>query len=243
MDAFSSALHSAFVGAFGQYLKGILEERGLPAISDQIVTEAGYWLDSNLAVLLELPYPEQRRSPLEIVQEAVAGPTTALAKMEVKAPLRDPVSVAALPGDIYGIAPASSAALGETAFEAHLAWGIAKARVLAPLVSGRGRRVALLTGDLMDRSRFEAAVHDAGLQLEPWIPEPEHRPVVAFVDLTHPDSDRAIEALATAGVRTIAFGPHVDEDAMARAGLLGADVVLTRSQLFRSIGDHLPRLT
>ena len=117
----------------------------------------------------------------------------------MKAPLRDPVSVAALPGDIYGIAPASSAALGESAFEAHLAWGIAKARVLAPLVSGRGRRVALLTGDLMDRSRFEAAVHDAGLQLESWIPEPDQRPVVAFVDLTHPDADRAIEALASAG--------------------------------------------
>ena len=243
MDALNSALHSAFVGAFVPYLKGILSDRGLPALPEKVVTDAGQWLDANLAALLNAPYPQQHRSPLEIVQQAMAGPTEALSMMGVKTPLRDPVSVAALPGDTYALAPASSAALGEDAFEAHLAWGIEKARVLAPLVSGRGRLVALLSADLMDRSRFEEAVNDAGLQLRSWDLDAEQAPLVAFVDLTHPDADAAIESLSASGIKTIAFGPHVDEDAMARAALLGADAVLARSHLFRSIRDHLPRLT
>jgi hypothetical protein len=242
MDAFGSALHSAFVGAFVPYLKGILEERGLPDLSEQTFSEARQWLDERLADVLELPYPEQRRSPLEIVQEALAGPTEALSRMGVKAPLRDPVSVAAMPGDTYGLAPASSAVLGEAAFEAHLAWGMAKAQALAPLVSGQGREVLLVADDLMDRSRFEEVVHGAGLRLQPWGSETGHRPVLAFVDLTHSDADDAIKSLAAAGVRIIAYGPHVDEDSMVRAALLGADVVLPRSQLFRAIGQYLPRL-
>ena len=244
MDTVSSQLHSAFVGAFEQYLKEILTERSLPTLPDQTVADARQWLDESLAQLLELPYPEQRRSPLEIMQEAMSGPTEALAQKEVRAPLRDPMSVAALPGDIYGIAPASSAALGESAFEAHLAWGIQKARALAPLVTGRGRRVALVSGDLMDRSKFEEAVNGAGMKVQAWRKsEGPMRPVVAFVDITHPEADEAIRTLASDQIRVIAYGPHVDEDAMARAATLGASLVLSRSRLFRTIGEHLPRLT
>jgi len=244
MDAFGSALHSAFVGAFAPYLKGILEERGLPALPGEVVSAARRWLDERLAGLLELPYLQQRRSPLEIVQEAMAGPTEALAAMAVKAPLRDPVSVAALPGDTYGLAPASSAVLGEAAFEAHLAWGIEKARVLSPLVSDAGRRVAVVSGDLMDLSWFEDAANSAGMKVQVWgRSEGPIRAVVAFVDITHPEADEAIRTLASEQIRVIAYGPHVDEDAMARAATLGASTVLPRSRLFRTIGEHLPRLT
>ncbi len=157
--------------------------------------------------------------------------------------LRDPVTVAALPGDLYGIAPASSAALGEGAFEAHLAWGIDKARVLAPLVSGRGRGVGVVSGDLMDLSRFEDAIKTAGLEMHVWGKAgPAASAVVAFVDLTHPAADEAITAFGGRKVRVVAYGPHVDEDAMARAAFLGADAVLPRSRLFRSIGEHLPQI-
>ena len=243
MDAFGSALHSAFVGAFGPYLKGILEERGLPALSDEVSALAGRWLDEHLADLLDLPYREQRRSPLEVVQEALSGPTAALSELGVKAPLRDPVSVAAMPGDTYGLAPASSAVLGEAAFEAHLAWGMAKAKALAPLVTGVGRGVAVVSGDLMDISRFEDAANSAGMNVLVWgKSEDPVRPVVAFVDITNPEAGEAIRVLAGEQVRVIAYGPHVDEDAMARAVALGASTVLPRSRLFRAIGDHLPRL-
>lgn len=245
MDTPGSALHSALVGAFRPYLKAILAERGLPPLNDEIVAEALEWLDVELASLLGRDFLEQRRSPLELVQEAMAGPNRELAGMGVKPPLRDPVAVAALPGDAYGLAPASSAALGETVFQTHLAWGIHKARVLAPLVSGQGRRVIVVSGDLIDRSRFEDAVNSAGMQLEVWEADTAGSgfpPVVAFVDLTHRDAESAIRVLAAADVKVVAYGPHVDEDALARAALLGADPVLPRSQLFKSIGDYLPHV-
>ncbi len=243
MDARGSALHSAFVGAFRPYLKAILEERGLPPLQPDVVEEAEAWLGEELERLLELPYHLQRRSPLEIVQEAMAGPNRELAASAAKAPLRDPVAVAALPGDTYALAPTSSSALGEVAFESHLAWGIGKAKALAPLVSGQGRGVVVVSGDLMDLSRFEDSVDAAGLALQVWgklADEPQ--PVVAFVDLTHPEADEAIKRFARERVRVIAYGPHVDEDAMVRAGLLGADTVLPRSRLFKSIAQYLPRI-
>jgi hypothetical protein len=244
MDAPASALHLAFVGGFRLYLNAIFAERDLPEIPPDSIDNAEAWLDETLQALLELPFAEQRRSPLEIVQEAMTGITAALTSAGASKALRDPVTVAALPGDRYGLAPASSSALGEEAFQAHIAWGIAKAKTLAPLVSGAGRGVAVVSGDLMDISRFEDAVNGVGLQLRVWgkTGEGESKPVVAFVDLTHPAADEAIGGFTAEHVRVIAYGPHVDEDAMARAALLGASAVLPRSRLFKSITEHLPRL-
>lgn len=241
MDATGSALHSAFVGGFGPYLKAILDERGLPQLPDETIQAAADWLDEELRALLDQPFHLQRRSPLELLQQAMEGPTGALQAAGVKPPLRDPVSVAALPGDHYGLAPASSAVLGESAFHAHLAWGAAKARAMAPLVAER-RPVLLLSGDLMDRSRFEEAVREVGLELATSADDGV-RPVVAFVDLKHPDADDFIRTLAADDVAIVAYGPHVDADAMTRARLLGAGTVLARSRLLNAITDHLPRLT
>jgi hypothetical protein len=244
MDAPASALHSAFVGGFRSYLNAILAERDLPVPPPEGVDDAEAWLVEALHDLLDLPFAEQRRSPLEIVQEAMTGITEALTAAGASKVLRDPVTVAALPGDLYGLAPASSSALGEQAFQAHIAWGIEKAKALAPLVSGAGRGVAVVSGDLMDISRFEDAVNGAGMQVQVWgkTGERDPQPVVAFVDLTHPAADEAIGIFIAEQVRIIAYGPHVDEDAMARAALLGASAVVPRSRLFNSIAEHLPRI-
>ncbi len=245
MDPRASALHAAFVGAFRPYLNAIVEDRALPLLPAGAISEAEEWLNAELAGLLETPYPQQRRSPLEIVQAAMAGITLALTAAGASQVLRDPVTVAALPGDVFGLAPASSAALGEEAFEAHLAWGIDKAKALAPLVSGRGRGVGVVSGDLMDLSRFEDAINGAGLQMQVWGKAETGSAtssVVAFVDLEHPDADAAIAAFGREQVKVIAYGPHVDEDAMARAALLGADTALPRSRLFRSIAEYLPQI-
>lgn len=242
MDAPGSALHSAFVGGFRPYLNAIFEERGLPVLPAGILDDSEEWLAGTLQALLELPFAEQHRSPLEIVQEAMMGVTEALATTGAPKVLRDPVTVAALPGDIYGIAPASSAALGEEAFEAHIAWGIEKAKALAPLVSGAGRGVAVVSGDLIDISRFEDAVNGAGMRMQTSTEEQDSKPVVAFVDLTHPTAEEAIRGFTDENVRVVAYGPHVDEDALARAALLGANVVLPRSRLFKSIAEYLPRI-
>lgn len=244
MDEGAQALHTAFVGAFPAYLKAILVERGLPELDDDTVLPAQSWLETQLDALLILPVLEQTRSPLELFQQALEGPNVRLAEMEVKPPLRDPVAVSALPGDTYGLAPASSSVLGEEAFEAHLAWGVAKAAAVAPMVSGEEGLVVLVSRDLVDRSRFEDAAHEAGLRMEVWSSESDiraFRPTAAFVDLTHPVAGPAISALAKEGTRVVAFGPHVDDEAFARGIEAGATTTLSRSALFKGLGQHLPR--
>ncbi len=244
MDEGARALHLAFVGAFPAYLKAILVERGLPELDDETVSTARDWLDTQLAALLALPLPEQARSPLELFQEALAGPNARLTEMKVRPPLRDPVAVSALPGDTYGLAPASSSALGEAVFEAHLAWGVTKAAAVAPLVSDDQGLVVLVSRDLVDRSRFEDAANGAGLRIEVWASSSKiraFRPTAAFVDLTHPAADKALATLAEEGTRVIAFGPHVDDESFSRAADLGATTTISRSALFKSLGQHMPR--
>lgn len=246
MDEAARALHSAFVGAFPAYLKAILGERGLPELDDEAVFTARDWLDAQLEDLLALPLIEQARSPLELFQEAMEGLNARLSELGVRPPLRDPVTVSALPGDTYGLAPASSSVLGEAAFEAHLAWGAGKAATVGPVVSDDQGLVVLVSRDLVDRSRFEDAANGAGLQLEVWAARSDlrpFRPAAAFVDLTHPAAGEAVPLLAQQGTRVVAFGPHVDDEAFANAIALGADSTISRSALFKSLGQQLPRRT
>jgi hypothetical protein len=253
---------TAFVAAYEPYLRRVAAERGyrVPDGWAQIVAQGRAGLEAALRELLSAPYADQRRSPLEVFQEAMQGPTEALATTGVDPADRDETARSALPGDHFGLAPASSQDLGRDAWEAHLAWGVAKARDVAgvvpateappaprPVSSVRRRAVALVGTDLMDRSRIEPIVHAAGFSLEVWrnpaaIEEglAGTAPVVALVDLRHPASDEAIRRAAAAGVRTFAFGPHVDDVALAGARSLGATDALTRAQFFRRLAALLP---
>ena len=67
-------------------------------------------------------------------------------------------------------------------------------------------------------------------------------PALVLVDLTHVAADDAIRSFSAAGLRVVAFGPHVDDVAMARAAALGAGEVLPRSRVIRRLPDLLPRL-
>ena len=164
-------------------------------------------------------------------------PTEALRAAGVRGVPRDPVAVSALPGDLYDLAPASSQDLGEEAWQVHVAWAMQKAQsVVRPAVG-------LLSTDLMDSARIEQAAGEAGYRVETWRGLPtlgERRPSIAFIDLTHADADDAIRLLADAGVRVVAFGPHVDDLAMIRARSLGAADALARPRFFRTIPELLP---
>jgi hypothetical protein len=61
--------------------------------------------------------------------------------------------------------------------------------------------------------------------------------------LTHPAAGEAVPLLAQQGTRVVAFGPHVDDEAFAKAISLGADSTISRSALFKSLGQQLPRRT
>lgn len=246
MDEATTTLIAALVDGYRPYTTGRLAQRGWE-VPDAALAEGEAWLRDELTALLQRPYPDQARGPLEVFQEALAFPTRELAGAGIEPPARDPAAVAALPGDVYGLAPASSAEIGEEAWAAHLAWGAAKAAALAPQVVGAVRppAVLLVARGLMDRSRIEAVVSQAGFRLLAWEPGrewPQSRPACAFVDLEHSAADEALRRLARERVRTVAYGPHVDDDAMLRARRLGAADAIARSRFFRTVADYLPDL-
>lgn len=96
----------------------------------EAINEGRSWLEAELTSLVATPFAKQRRGPLELFQEAMRFPTAALHEAGVEPIGRDEVAEVALPGDLYGLAPASSQELSEAAWHAHLQWGVAKARAL-----------------------------------------------------------------------------------------------------------------
>ncbi len=236
MDQASRDLLVTFVASFRPYLRERLAERDWPSIPEA-VQRGSEWLGRSLDQLLSQPYALQRRTPLELFQEALAPANEALEAAGVPVPVRDTAAVAALPGDHYDLAPASSAALGEEAWRVHIAWGVAKAAVVTRPA------VALLAANLLDRDRIERVVVTRGLRLDPIRgASGVGGQILVLVDLTDPAADETITAAATAGVRTIGFGPHVDEFAMVRARSLGATQAMARSQFFRDLEGLLPEL-
>ncbi len=74
---------------------------------------------------------EQRSTPLQIVRTAVREPTAVLAAHGVPHVVRDQFAERSWPDDVYGLAPHTLDDLGvEDLGPLHLAWGMAKARVL-----------------------------------------------------------------------------------------------------------------
>ncbi len=230
-DEAGQRLATLMVEAFRPYVERRLVEHGYPPVPTERVEEAVTKLGEALNSLLSQPATQQRQGPLQLFQAALAGPNEALREAGVPVPTRDEGAIRALPGDLYDLAPASSAALGDEVWEAHLAWGAAKAQAM------RSRSVVMLTSNLMDRSRVEAIATAHGLVLEPVSDAEElerslgRSPVQVLIDLAHPDAEQAISAAAD--YRVVAFGPHVDADAMTRARMLGADQVMSRSAFFR----------
>jgi hypothetical protein len=223
------------MAAYRPHVETRIESAGWPLVADAI-SEGEDWLATVLAELLALPFAQQGRSPLELFQEAMRFPTEALDRHGIDAVPRDEVAAAALPGDLFGLAPASSQDLGEAAWRAHLQWGAAKAASIRP-------SAVLVSRNLMDRTRIEQEAASAGYRLDVVreIP-PDVTWAVGFVDLEEPGADAAIRALSGSAGRVIAFGPHVDDMAMARARSLGAHDALPRSRLFRDLGVWFPQL-
>lgn len=128
----SRSLRDALVAVYPPYVERRLAELGIEPTDEvsESVEVGRQWLIDELSQLLAVPYPEQTRGPLEVFQEAMRFPTAALEVREVVAPARDEVAVRAIPGDIYDLAPASSSALGETVWRAHIAWGAEKAAAM-----------------------------------------------------------------------------------------------------------------
>ena len=238
MDPEARALLESFVAAYRPYVQGRLTEAGWPEPGEAL-SAGEAWLRSELGALLSVPFAEQARSPLEILQEAMSFPTDALERMGVAPVDRDSAAEAALPGDRFDLAPASSQVLGEEAWRAHITWGAAKA-----MAYRRGPSAVLVTRNLLDASKVGEAADRAGydLTVSARVQTLERRFAVGFVDLEHPDADHAIRSLVGVCGRVVAYGPHVDDVGMVRARSLGAAEAVPRSRFFTDPAAWLPAL-
>lgn len=128
----AQALRDALSRVYRPWLAHLFEARGWPiepAVAEAI-DEGEQWLADRLDRLLEEPFDRQRRGPLELFQEAMRFPTGALIGLGIDRVDRDPMAEQAIPGDVFDLAPASSSALGETVWHAHIAWGAEKAAAM-----------------------------------------------------------------------------------------------------------------
>jgi hypothetical protein len=97
-------------------------------------------------------------------------------------------------------------------------------------------RIVALTTDLMDRSRISSAIADVEFARDAAGCAGAD---VVLIDLARDaGAVTAVRALLPSA-RIVAFGPHVDEDLLARATRDGADAVLPRSRFFHDPGGAL----
>ncbi len=128
----SRRLRDALVAAYAPFVHVKLGSRPRVETIDEVIESGRSWLDGALTELLSQPFPAQSRGPLELFQEAMKFPTQALEEAGQEPPARDEAVVAALPGDLYDLAPASTRDLGEEVWMVHLQWGAAKAAAMRP---------------------------------------------------------------------------------------------------------------
>jgi hypothetical protein len=246
------AVATAFVDAFVGY---VAERLGDSAAIRDAANEGRGRLDEAMSSWAAEPATVQRSSPLELFREALAVPTAAAAAAGREPADRDEAAGDVVPGDVFDLAPMTSRDLGDEAWQAHVRWGLLRARVVAgvvprPPAPTAGATAAVVGTDLMDRSKLEAAAEAAGYTLLVWRnPGAIERglddaaPAVVFVDLSHAASYDAIRTLAGAGLHVVAYGPHVDDHALAAARALGAQEALARSVFFRRLPGLFPAAT
>lgn len=220
------------------YLRHRLSGLGIdPGAVRSAIERAAADVGRELEALLGLPFDRQAETPLEVVRRAIEAVSDAVAALGVDPVDRDDEQRRLDPGDVFGLAPASAADLGEESLEASLAWGVAKTAALSRPT------LLVVTSNLMDASRFDAAAAAAGYRVESGRgADSSTTPLVAFVDLESEESDAAIRSLSERGVRVVGYGPHVDDQAMVRARALGATAAEPRSRMFRNPGAYLPPL-
>ena len=98
------------------------------------------------------------------------------------------------------------------------------------------RTVVALVTDLMDRSRLQATTEVAVRFVDPAGLAAATDADLVVVDLARPGHLDALGACPP-GVDVVGFGPHVDEELLARAAAAGCDRVLPRSRFFKQWPD------
>lgn len=240
MDANREQLRRAFVEAYPRYVAMVIVDRGIDmsnVIADAIV-EGTSVLDALLLGLEATSFADQRQTPLELFREALRPVDRALRTEGVEPPAAGSGSAAVVAWDSYLLSPASSAALGPVAHEAHLRWGVEKAHALGADSAPTGVRTVAIVCSTGDLKAIGGQATSAGYAISDRIAEAAF--VVVDVDRgAHSDALR--EALA-ASRRTIAFGTDIDDIQRAALRAQGVWKIATRSEVLERLNSLLPTL-
>lgn len=244
---------TAFVDAYRSYLESRLDLIAPGVDVSEGIRQGAEWLRAELGQWAQLDAAEQGRGPLQIFQTAFAFPTTALEAAGVEPPPRDPGAQAALPGDVYALAPASSRQISEAAWRAHVEWGVTKARRVVDAVPAQGPErstaVAVVTMDQADRASIHLVATGRAVAVRHWRNPgaiaaglEEELPRWAVVDAAHSAADQAVNLLVESGARVAVYVAGLDDIATARWLAKGATTVVDRDNLVPVLESWLPQL-
>jgi hypothetical protein len=238
MEDKDTSLRKTFVDAYPVYVASTLVCRGIEMndlIADSIVEGAAV-LDGLLAHLEATPYELQRQSPLELFREALRPVGRALNTEGVAPPEVNPGVVSLVAWDTYGLAPAASASLGPAAHEAHLRWGVSKAKAMVvPRAEVRRPTVAVMCS-LRDRDAIEQQVVSAGYAVSGLV----GGATICVVEVGHGRPTDELTNALTQGARTIAFGSELTDAERAALRAQGVWKIVSREQALTDLGAILP---
>lgn len=254
-ESVSEQLSAAIVAAFPGYVEQRLQQMGIvkDAMLDDVIAAASDRLETQLGSLGEAPLTE---SPLETVRIATEAVTAALLEKGTAPVMRDTRADELHPDDVYDLYPATSRDLGEAVWQAHMKWGIERARLVAGVVpapsppaqtAAPGPSVALFGFSDPTRSAVAEAVRAVGYRPLLWRNPAALdsglavSPALVLVDLGHPAAEDAIR-VAAATSTVVAVGDGVDDLTQAAMMSLGAEDVIVSNSIVERLPGLLPRL-
>jgi hypothetical protein len=239
VEAHENGIRRSFVDAYPIYVATLVASRRIEVgdvLADAIV-EGTAVLDGLLTTFEATELVDQTSSPLELFREALRPIDRALAL--VGAPLPPPGSgtTRVAPWDRYALSPGSSQVLGQSAQEAHIAWGLGKAQAVARYVdSTQGPVIGLLCPvvDLAglvaeaEASSYRTLILPSGADFS-----------VAVVCADEPGAEGVVRQVAQRA-RVIVYGRSIDDLDQIRFASLGATSVISSGMLFGRLAEYLP---
>lgn len=242
MEAEHDTIRAAFVDAYPRYVASVLASRGIEiddVIADAIV-EGTSVLDGLLATFETTELVEQTSSPLELFREALRPIDRALTLVGAPEPRPGSGPSTIVPWDRYAISPGSSSVLGERAKQAHIMWGLGKAKAVARFVdSTQGPNLGILCPD---GDRAGLVVQAEALAYRTVMLPSGTDVSVAIVCAEEAGADALVRSLAPTA-RVIVYGRSIDDIDQVRFASLGAKSVVDAHTLFESFAEYLPAIT